>query len=162
LSAIAIRTRLPRVRTFAGEEVKDMFTRRRSGSAAQVIVLVTGVVLLAFGVFAIARGGLSGPVTDPIVQVLGFDHTPLLGVFEAGIGALLVLGSLSPGGRRVSLLLALLLVVGGVLILGKADWAQSHLSPQAEFGWIPIIAGSAVIVAVRALPHLRPRRTLWR
>src|SRR5262245_62841949 len=122
------------------EEVQPMALYSLVWSPAQVLVLAAGVLFLVFGAVAVIDGGLSVPVTDPVVQVFGFDHTPLLGLFELGAGALLVLSALA-GSRSTSAFLSVVLVVGGVIILAEQDWVMTHLTSQSEFGWVPIIAG---------------------
>lgn len=132
----------------------------RVWSPARLIVLASGVLFLVFGAVAVVDGGLSGALTDPVVKVFGFDHTPLLGLFELGAGALLVLAALN-GTRSVSVLLGVLLVVSGVLILARMDWIMTHLTDQSEFGWVPIITGAACVLAFVVLPEIR-RRTVVR
>jgi len=135
------------------------YTRVRS--PAQMIVLAAGVLCLVFGAVAVVNGGLGGPLTDPVVQVFGYDHTPLLGLFELGAGALLVLSALS-GSRSLSALLGVLLIVGGVLTLAEMDWIMTHLTDQSEFGWVPLITGAACVLALVILPEIRSRRTIAR
>ena len=132
----------------------------RTWSPAHVVVLAAGILFLVFGGVAVVDGGLSAPVTDPVVKVFGFDHTPLLGLIELAAGALLVLSALA-GSRRTSAVLAVALVIGGILILAQSDWIATHLTAQAEFGWVPIIAGAACLVALVLLPELRTRRTVF-
>jgi hypothetical protein len=133
----------------------------RVRSPAQLIVLATGVVSAVFGAIAVVNAGLSGPLTDPVVKVFGFDHTALLGLFELGAGALLILSALSAN-RSLGALLGVLLVVGGVLTLAKMDWVMTHLTDEPEFGWVPVIAGGACVLALVILPEVRSRRTIAR
>jgi hypothetical protein len=133
----------------------------RVWSPAQLVVLMVGAASIVFGAVAVVNGGLGGPVTEPVVQVFGFAHTPLLGLFELGAGALLVLSALS-GSRSFSALLAVLLVVGGVLTLAEMDWVMTHLTDQSEFGWLPVIGGAACLLALVILPEIRSRRTIAR
>ena len=131
--------------------------RSRVWSPAQILVLAAGVVAIVFGAAAVVNGGLSGPVTEPVVKVFGFNHTPLLGLIELGTGALLMLSAIA-GSRSSSALLAVLLVVGGVLVVAELDWIMINLTDQSEFGWVPIVAGGACLLALVVLPELRSRR----
>jgi len=65
-------------------------------SPAAMAAGIVAVLLLVLGLIAVARGGLSGPITEPAVDVAGFSPTPLLGLIEAGTGlALLVCALMS-------------------------------------------------------------------
>jgi hypothetical protein len=121
-------------------------------SITRLVVLAAGVVFLAFGIVAMARAGLSGPLDQPMVDVLGFPHTALLGIFEAVAGALLILSGLGSIGSPLALVVGLALVVAGVLFLGQLDWFMTHLSNDSSFGWVPVVGGGAVVVSLVALP----------
>jgi hypothetical protein len=138
-----------------------MVRSRRGLSPAQVVGFVAGVVLAVFGAVAVVRAGLSGPLTEPVVGVFGFDRTALLGLFELAAGALFVIAALTPGLRGLAAVLGVALMVGGVLILAKAAWVQSHLTAQADFGWIAVACGGAVLLSGLGLSQLRTRRTVW-
>src|SRR5262249_31127000 len=56
-----------------------------------IIAGIAGLVILVVGLIAIVRGGFDGPMSDPVVQVLGFTHTTTLGLIEIGIGLALLL-----------------------------------------------------------------------
>ena len=59
-----------------------------------MIAAVAGLVILVVGLIAIVRGGFDGPMSTPVVEVLGFTHTTLLGLIEIAIGgALLISGA---------------------------------------------------------------------
>jgi hypothetical protein len=72
-------------------------TTERTFSIGQLLILLAGAGLLALGIVAVVRGKLDGPLSEPIVEVLGFNHTSLLGLFEMGAGVLLLLAGLRPG-----------------------------------------------------------------
>jgi hypothetical protein len=44
------------------------------------------------------------------------------------------------------------LVVVGVLFLGDLSWFDAHLSPDSNFGWVPIITGGSVAASLVLLP----------
>ena len=52
------------------------------------------------------------PIDDPVVEVLGFTHTPLLGLVDIGMGLLLLAG----GGRASR---GLLTFLGLVAVVGR-------------------------------------------
>jgi hypothetical protein len=134
-------------------------TRERVWSPAQLIVLAAGAALVVLGAITVIRGDLSGEITEPRVEVLGFDHTPLLGLIELGAGVLLVLCGLTVATRAMAMLVGILLVVGGVLMLSGVEWIETDLTANAEFGWIPIILGGIVVLALMLVPEIHSRRT---
>src|SRR5262252_3702413 len=78
---------------------------------AQVVSAIGGVVLLAFGIFAIARAGLSSPLSDPQVQVLGIE------LVVAGIVILAGSDQLISDLRSERALGWLGIIVGGAVLL---------------------------------------------
>src|SRR5262245_26834528 len=94
------RTEVP---PYEPEPTRAVKTRRRF-TWGQVLIVLAGIASLVFGIAAIALAGLAGSITDPVVTVFGFDHTPLLGVIEVGAGVVLILAALLPGGRWIAAL----------------------------------------------------------
>jgi hypothetical protein len=127
--------------------------RTRSFSVGQLLSLLTGGALIALGVVALVKTGVDTPLSEPVEPVLGWDHTPLLGIVEVAAGALLVLFSLRPGGRWIVALVGIALVAGGVLILGELDWTVDEFGAEQEFAWVPIVAGLVAIVAAVLTPR---------
>jgi hypothetical protein len=110
--------------------------RRWLASWGQVLILLAGVASLVFGVGAVMLGGLAGSVTEPVVQVLSYDHTPLLGLIEVGVGVVLVICAFVPGGRWIAGPVGVAAIVGGALIVAELDWIQRWPSP-ADGGIAP-------------------------
>jgi hypothetical protein len=82
----------------------------RGFSPGQILILLAGAAALAFGIVAVARTGLDGSLSQPVDTVLGWNHTALLGLFEIGVGALMIVGGLRA-------------VVAGSA--GSPDWRRS-------------------------------------
>ena len=133
--------------------------RTRSFSFGQLVTMVVGAALIVLGVFALIETGVDTPLDQPVEDVLGYAHTPLLGIVEIGVGALLVLLSLRPGGRWFAAVLGLGLVLAGLLVLGELDWAVEKLGVESAYAWIPIAAGVAVIAAAVLTPRRHQRMT---
>jgi hypothetical protein len=133
--------------------------RTRSFSVGQLLSLITGAALIALGIVALVKTGIDTPLDQPVEPVLGWDHTPLLGIVELVAGALLVLFSLRPGGRWIVALVGMALVIGGVLILGELDWTVDELGAEQEFAWVPIVAGLVAIVASLLTPRRHQKVT---
>ena len=133
--------------------------RTRSFSVGQLLSLITGAALIALGVVALVETGVDTPLNQPVEPVLGWDHTPLLGIVEVVAGALLVLFSLRPGGRWIVALVGIALVAGGLLILGELDWTVDELGAEQEFAWVPIVAGLVAILASLLTPRRHQKVT---
>ena len=43
-----------------------------------IVAGVVGLGVVVVGLIAVLRAGLSGPIDEPIVEILGFNHTALL------------------------------------------------------------------------------------
>jgi hypothetical protein len=120
------------------ERVKN----RRIATWGQVAIILAGLAALVFGVGAVILGGLAGSVTEPVVQVFTYDHTPLLGLIETGAGLVLVVCAFVPGGRWVAGPIGVGAIVGGALIVAQLDWIQENLAAEQRFGWVAIGVGS--------------------
>ena len=117
--------------------------RRRSFSFGQLLTILVGAALVVIGVFALIATGIDMPLDEPVEDVIGYGHTPWLGILEVASGALLILFSLRPGGRWLVALVGLALVVGGIMIAAELDWTVEDLGAESGYGWIPIVAGSS-------------------
>ena len=133
--------------------------RTRSFSFGQLLTMVVGAAFIALGVSAVIETGVDTPLDQPVQDVLGYAHPPLLGIFEIGVGGLLVLLSLRPGGRWLVAALGLVLVYAGVLVLGEVDWAVEKLGAESAYGCIPIVAGVTAIVSALLTPRRHQRMT---
>jgi hypothetical protein len=133
------------VPAYEPETARPVKTRRRF-TWGQVLILLAGVTSLVFGIGAIALAGLAGSITEPVVDVFGFSHTPLLGVIEVGAGVVLILAALIPGGRWVAALVGGGAIAGGALILAEYDWTQTELAAEQRFGWVAIGIGAAAYI----------------
>ena len=69
----------------------------RSFSFGQLLTILVGAALVAYGVVALITTGLDTPLNQPVEEVMGYAHTPWLGILEVASGALLILFSLRPG-----------------------------------------------------------------
>jgi hypothetical protein len=146
----------PIERTDTVPETKATKTRR-GYTWGQVLIALAGLVSLVFGIGAVALAGLAGSITEPVVDVFGFTHTPLLGVIEVGVGVVLILAALIPGGRWVAGPLAGGVIAGGALILAEYEWTQTELAAEERFGWVAIGVGAAAYLG--AMVPIR-RRTV--
>lgn len=117
-----------------------------------VIAALVGLVLLVIGLIVIIRGGFDGPISDPVVKVLGFTHTTTLGLIEIGLGAcLLIIGAtrFRSGGMFFGGVLGIAGFVGAV----QADSFHRSLALEASMAWIAVVAGVVVVLAALLLPR---------
>ena len=123
---------------------------RRKLTWGQVLILLAGVASLAFGIGAVMLAGLAGSVTEPVVEVFTFDHTPLLGLIEIAAGVVLVFAALVPGGRWLAGPIGVAAIVGGALIIAELDWTQTELAAESRFGWVSIAIGATAYLGAMA------------
>jgi hypothetical protein len=127
--------------------------RTRTFSIGQLLAVLVGAALVALGVVALVQTGVDTPLSEPVEPVLGWDHTPWLGILEVAAGALLMLFALRPGGRWLVAFVGAALVAGGVLIVSELDWTVEELGAEEGFGWVAIIAGALAILASLLTPR---------
>jgi hypothetical protein len=127
----------------------------------QIVLIAAGVLFIVFGLIALLRGGLGGSLTEPFVDVFGFEHTPLLGLIEVGSGVVLLLAGLGRGLRTGGMLLGALVAIAGGLLLADFAWSREHLTTDPSFGWVPLAAGAAIVVVLGVVPSTRSHTTVW-
>jgi hypothetical protein len=127
-------------------------------SPAQIVHGAIGVFLLVVGVIAVARGDLSGDLTEPTFGVLGIEHNAAIGIGEIVAGVLLILAAAGAVGRILGVAVGLAMVVFGALLLGD-DGIVQDLGTEEALGWIAIGLG-AVAVLFGLLPGRRVRHQL--
>ena len=119
--------------------------------------MLAGAASLALGIAAVATTGLDGPLSQPVDEVLGWNHTALLGIIEIGAGVVMILSGLRAGARWLGGLVGLAAIVGGALILGRLDWTMNELGAERDFGWVAIAIGAAAVIGA-AIPRVRAAR----
>jgi len=139
------------------EEVEVV--RMRSFSFGQLLTILVGAALVVYGVVALITTGLDTPLNQPVEDVMGYAHTPWLGILEVASGALLILFSLRPGGRWLVALVGLALIVGGIMIAAELDWTVDELGAESGYAWIPIVAGGVAVLAALLTPRRYQRMT---
>lgn len=145
------------VSPIAAPRTVDPGRTKREYTWGQMLILLAGAAALVFGIGAVALGGLAGSVTAPVVEVFTFDHTPLLGLIEMAVGAVLVLTGLVRGGRWIAGPVGVATVVGGALVIAEVEWAQTELAADQQFGWVPVVVGSIAFLGAMVPAKKRPR-----
>ena len=124
-----------------------------------LIAGAVGLVLLVVGLIAMIRGGFDGPMSTPVVSVLGFTHTTTLGLIEAGAGLFLLLCAAvqSRGGAMFG---GLALAVAGFIGIVQRSSFEHSLALESNWAAIVMIAGAVVALAALMLPRFARSSTI--
>lgn len=117
-----------------------------------LIAAAIGLVLGVAGLIAVIRGGFDGPMSAPVVKVLGFTHTTTLGMIEIGLGACLLISG-AVRSRAGAMFFGGLLGVGGFVGAVQTSSFHTSLALEASMAWIAVIAGAVVVLAALLLPR---------
>jgi hypothetical protein len=121
-------------------------------SVGDVLVALIGAALAAVGIIVLIRTGVNSTWYRPTTSIFDANHTPLLGLIEAGTGVVLVLAALARL-RFVTTLIGLAMAVGGVVAaIETSEWSREL---AIEDWWAWTMAGVGLVVALLAL---LPRR----
>ena len=130
--------------------------RTTSGSSRYapdaVIAALVGLVLLVIGLIAIVRGGFSGPMSDPVVNVLGFTHTTTLGLIEIGVGVCLLVSGAARS-RAGAMFFGGILGVAGFVGAVQTKSFDTALALESSMAWLAVVAGAVVVLAALLLPR---------
>jgi lysylphosphatidylglycerol synthetase-like protein (DUF2156 family) len=136
-------------RQLDSEETVDVPEHRWDIGSA--LAVAAGIALIVFGAVALVRTGVNSTWYEPVEQVLGMDHTPLLGAVEIGAGVLLVLAGIA-GARMLAALVAAAIGVGATIVAIEPDVANPELAMERDWAIALAIAGflvAFVLVASR-------------
>ena len=123
-----------------------------------VIVGAVGTVLLLFGLIAFVRAGTDGPWDQPVVEVLGFTHTAILGIVEMAFGILLLLSAVSLS-RGAATFFGALLAIGGFVRAVQTESFQRTLALESSLAWWMVAAGVLVVIVSAIVPRVVVTRT---
>jgi hypothetical protein len=137
--------------------------RIRTASSAHyapdaVITAAVGLVLLVVGLIAVVRAGLQSPLSDPVVSVLGFNHTATLGLAEVAIGLCLV-ASGAARSRSAAMFFGLVLGVAGLVGAVQTSSFRNSLALESAMAWLAVVAAAVVVLAALLMPRYARRST---
>ena len=124
-----------------------------------IIAGIAGLVILVTGLIAVVRGGFDGPMSDPVVQVLGFTHTTTLGLIEIGIGLALLL-SAATRSRSGEVFFGAVLGIAGFVGAVQAESFKRTLALESSMAWLAVLAGVIVVLSAMMLPRYARQSTV--
>jgi hypothetical protein len=151
--------------THAGEVVPaapafEQQVRTTSGSLRYApdaaIAALVGLVLLVIGLIAIVRGGFNGPMSDPVVNVVGFTHTTTLGLIEIGLGVCLLFSGAARS-RAGAMFFGGVLGVAGFVRAVQTNSFHKALALESSMAWLAVVAGAVVALAALLMPRFAQR-----
>jgi hypothetical protein len=129
----------------AGATVRSSYVR--SFALDAWVASIAGLVITIIGLLAITRGGFDGSMDDPVVQVVGFNHTTLLGLIEAVAGIALLISGASQS-RGGILFISAVIGIGAFVGAVQTESFVKSLALESSFAWLMLAV--AVIVALTA------------
>jgi hypothetical protein len=150
----------PLVRDRDYERTDDEMVSGSAWSPAQFYALIVGIGFIALGVAAVASTGLDNDTLyQPQDRVWGLWHSPLLGLIEIGVGVLMVVAGVVPGGLRtlMAFLGAAALAFGIVIFIDAArDDLHEWLGVTTRSGWFFTIVGAVTLIVAMVSPVIVP------
>lgn len=137
-------------------QVRRTYNSRSAPDA--IIAALIGLVLLVVGLIAITRGGFDGPMSAPVVKVLGFTHTTTLGLLEIGIGLLLLIAGATRS-RGGELFFGSVLGIAGFVGAVQTSSFEKSLALESSMAWLSVIAGVVVALSALLMPRFTNRTT---
>jgi lysylphosphatidylglycerol synthetase-like protein (DUF2156 family) len=141
-------------RRLDSEETVDV--RENRWDLGSALAVAAGIALIVIGAVALVRTGVDGTWYRPVEQVLGMDHTPLLGAVEIGAGVLLVLAGLA-GARMFAALVAAAIGVGATIVAIEPEVADPELAMERD--WAIVLAVGGFLVALLLVASRERRRS---
>jgi hypothetical protein len=123
-------------------------------SPAQFIALGIGALYIILGVGTLAQTGITASgFLDQHVSVLGFHHTPLLGVVELVFGLLMVMAGAIPGAARGTMsFLGILALGAGIVFIIQPASLHGFLGVHTDNGWLYIVTGIVSLLTAMIAP----------
>jgi hypothetical protein len=147
---------VPTVVPTASGQVRTAYASRYAPDA--VIAALAGLVLLVVGLIAIVRGGFDGPMSTPVVSVLGFTHTTTLGLIEIGIGVCLLLSGAARS-RTGEVFFGAILGIGAFVGAVQTDSFKKSLALESGMAWLAVCGAVVVVLSAMLMPRFARNST---
>ncbi len=123
-----------------------------------VIAAVAGLVILVVGLIAIVRGGFDGPMETPVVEVLGFAHTTVLGLIEIAIGSALLISGATRS-RSGAVLFGSALGIAGFVGAVQTESFTTSLALESSMAWLAVLIAVVVVLSALLMPRFARQST---
>ncbi len=133
-----------------GSTTRTSFTRRFAPDS--IIAALVGLVITIVGLIAITRGGFNGSMRVPVVEVLGFTHTTVLGLIEIVVGVCLLIAG-STGSRSSAIFVAAIMGIGAFVGAVQIKSFKSLLALESGMAWLAVIAAVVVVLSALLVPR---------
>lgn len=134
----------------SGGQVRSSYASRFAPDA--IIAAIAGLVILVVGLIAIVRGGFDGPMSGPVVDVVGFTHTTTLGLIEAVIGFALLMSGATRS-RSGEVFFGAVLGIGGFVGAVQTTSFEKSLALESSMAWLSVFIAVVVVLAALLLPR---------
>ena len=131
----------------------------RSFAPDALVAALVGLFILLVGLIAVTRGGFDGPIDAPVVSVLGFTHTTLLGLVEIVIGGALLLSGATRA-RSGALFFGSVLGIAAFVGAVQTESFRDNLALESGFAWLLVLGAVLVVLAALLLPRYVQRSTV--
>jgi hypothetical protein len=131
---------------------------RQRFSFDSVLVGIIGLALTIIGLVAVTRAGVDGPMSDPVVKVLGFTHTATLGAIETAFGVCLLLCAAMTA-RGGAAFFGVLLGIGAIVGAVQTASFRHSLALESGFAWLVAVAAAVVVLVSLLLPRMSTHTT---
>jgi hypothetical protein len=152
-------TRALRDDEVVGDEVVETTTHR--WDVGSVLATAAGVALTVIGILALIRTGVNETWYEPVENIAGTSHTPLLGAIEVGVGVLLILAGLA-GARMLAALIAVAAGVAALVVAIEPSLVDDELAMERSFATLIAIVALALAVVLLVARERREDRRIRR
>jgi peptidoglycan/LPS O-acetylase OafA/YrhL len=134
----------------------DVTDRESRVDPSRIVAMLAGIGLLVLGAVVLLDTGFDGFPDEPTTEVAGMLHTPLLGVIDVGLGALLLAGA-AAWSRAISTFTAALMIAGGLVVAFASEDLPTEVATTSDYGWMLVIVGAVVMVVDLLAPTVGRR-----
>jgi hypothetical protein len=134
----------------AGTTMRSAYVRSFAPDAW--VASIAGLAITVVGLLAITRGGFDGSMDEPVVQVMGFNHTTLLGLIEAVVGAALLISGASRS-RSATLFISAVLGIGAFVGAVQTESFVRSLALESSLGWLLLAVAVVVALTTAVVPR---------